>query len=257
MPLMLASFFLRTFGWEAGHHRYFAHRSFKTSRAFQCVLACLGASSGQRGPLWWAARHRAHHRHSDTPLDLHSPLHRSLWQAYLGWVLVQEHCDTPLDEARDFARFPELVWINRYHYLFPLGWLALVFALGEWTPWWGGGAGWPAVVWGFFVSNLLSLHGSLMVNAFAHGRRPGWFAYRSDDTRDGSLNHWPLCVLTLGASWHNNHHRFMNSARSGLRRWELDLAWLALRPLAAVGLVWDLREAPRQARRTALEDVSR
>jgi len=244
LALMLMGFYLRTFGWEGGHHRYFAHRSFKTSRAFQFVLACLGASSGQRGPLWWACFHRAHHRHADTPQDPHTPVGNGRMYAYLGWLFDKNNCDTNLDDAKELTRYPELVWVNKYHYLLPYLYLAGVYALGQWTPLFGGDAGIAAVVWGFFVSTLLSLQGSLLVNAFAHSPRPGWFTYRSYRTPDTSLNHWLLCLLSLGASWHNNHHRYMNSARAGFRWWELDITYLTLRALAAVGLVWDLREVP-------------
>jgi stearoyl-CoA desaturase (Delta-9 desaturase) len=251
--LLLAalSFYLRTFGWEGGHHRYFAHRSFKTGRIFQTVLACLGASSGQRGPLWWACHHRAHHRYSDTPRDPHTPVGKGRLYAYLGWIFDKQYCDTDLDEAKDFAKYPELVWINKYHYVFPYLLLAGLYALGRWTTLLGYDAGLAAVVWGFFVPTFVSLQGSLLVNAFAHGYSQdakGWFSYRSYRTSDTSRNNWLLSFISLGASWHNNHHRYMNSATTGFRWWELDITYLTLRVLAMLGLVWDLHRVPPHIR---------
>lgn len=244
--LAVLSFYLRTFGWEGGHHRYFAHRSFKTGRLFQAVLACLGASSGQRGPLWWACHHRAHHRFSDTPRDPHTPVGNGRFHAYVGWIFDKRYCDTDLDEAKDFSKYPELVWINQYHYIFPYMLLVILFVVGQWTSAFGRNAGFSTVVWGFFVPTFVSMQGSLLVNAFAHGyptKTRGWFSYRTYQTADTSRNNWLLCLISLGASWHNNHHRYMNSATTGFRWWELDITYLTLRILALVGLVWDLREA--------------
>lgn len=252
--LLLAalSFYLRTFGWEGGHHRYFAHRSFKTGRIFQTILACLGASSGQRGPLWWACHHRAHHRYSDTPRDPHTPVGKGRLYAYIGWIFDKQYCDTDLDEAKDFAKYPELVWINKYHYVFPYLLLAGLYALGRCTTLLSPDAGLAAVVWGFFVPTFVSLQGSLLVNAFAHGYPQGvrgWFSYRSYQTSDTSRNNWLLSLVSLGASWHNNHHRYMNSATTGFRWWELDITYLTLRVLALTGLVWDLHQVPAHIRK--------
>jgi stearoyl-CoA desaturase (delta-9 desaturase) len=244
LVLMGVSFYVRAFGWEAGHHRYFAHRSFKTSRAFQFVLACLGAASGQRGPLWWACFHRAHHRYADTLRDPHTPIGNGRLYAYIVWLFDKNNCDTDLDQAKDLVRYRELVWVNKHHYIFPYLSMAGVYALGEWTPLFGASAGIAAVVWGFFVPTLLSLQGLMLVSAFGHSLKPGCFAYRSYRTADWSVNNWLLCLLSFGASWHNNHHRYMNSARAGFRWWEVDLAYLSLRLLAMIGLVWDLHQVP-------------
>ncbi len=253
LSLMLVSWFVRTFGWEGGLHRYFAHRSYKTSRAFQLVLACLGAASGQRGPLWWAAYHRAHHRYADTARDPHAPRNKGRFYAYVGWLHDKRNCDTDLDAVRDLSRYPELVWVNKYHYLFPYLSMVGIYALGQWTDLFGRHAGLAAVVWGFFIATWLSLQGSLLINAFAHGPRPGWLGYRNFSTPDTSHNLWPISLLSLGSSWHNNHHRYMNCARAGIRWWELDLTYLTLKLLAALGLVWDLREVPEQEREEEVE----
>ena len=132
--LLLAAimYFARMFVLTAGYHRYFAHRSFKTSRAFQLVLAVLGETCAQMGPLWWAANHRLHHKHSDTDEDLHSPSRQGFWWAHLGWHMGGTNGETRVDKIADFASYPELVWINRREVaLIPAVVLALaIYAIG-------------------------------------------------------------------------------------------------------------------------------
>jgi stearoyl-CoA desaturase (delta-9 desaturase) len=242
---MLVGYFLRVFAWEGGSHRYFAHRSFKTSRTFQFLLAALSAAGGQRGPLWWAATHRKHHRTSDSADDAHSPVTHSFWHAHVGWLVDPQTVDTDLDAVRDLARYPELVWLNKYHWVFALAVLALVFVLGQFTALFGRpGLGVAALVWVFFLGTLLSLHASFAVNTLTHGRRVDRLNRRRFDTSDTTTNSVLLAIPTLGAGWHNNHHRYMNAARAGFYWWELDLTYLVLRLLACLGIVWDLHPVP-------------
>lgn len=233
--LLAATFFLRMFGMEGGYHRYFSHRAFKTGRAFQFLLAVLATSSGQRGPLWWASHHREHHRHSDAEGDVHSPRLRGLWRAHLGWLVEQDNVDTNLDRVPDFARYPELRLLNKLHYVPILLLLAALAIAG----------GWAAVFWGFFLSTLLVLHFTLAVNSIVHcaGR---WGGNRRYATEDASVNHAWLAVPTMGASWHNNHHRYGAAARAGFAWWELDLTYAVLKLLEACRVVWDLREVPAE-----------
>jgi len=111
----LAIYYVRLFFVSAGYHRYFSHRSFKTSRAFQFVMAFMATTSTQKGVLWWAANHRHHHRYSDTEEDLHSPTIFGFWWAHVGWILSDKYQETRIDLIRDFDRYPELRWLNRYH----------------------------------------------------------------------------------------------------------------------------------------------
>ena len=76
-----ALYALRMFALTAFYHRYFSHRTFSASRGVQFAFALIGASCVQRGPLWWAAHHRNHHRHADTALDPHSPTLRGFVSA--------------------------------------------------------------------------------------------------------------------------------------------------------------------------------
>ena len=215
----------------AGYHRYFSHRAYKTSRAFQLLLAILGETCVQRGPLWWAAQHRTHHRYTDTPKDVHSPVVRSLFWAHVGWLLVRK--TDGFDEAavHDLAVFPELRWLERHYVVVPAAMVLGLYAAG----------GIGLVVWGFLVSTSLLWHGTYCINSIAH--RYGSVRYA---TGDGSRNNWALALLTLGEGWHNNHHHFMSSARQGFFWWEIDVTYYVLRALAWTGLVWDVREVPKR-----------
>jgi stearoyl-CoA desaturase (delta-9 desaturase) len=219
----------RMFGITAGYHRYFAHRAYRAGRGFQLAMAFLGGTSAQKGALWWAAHHRDHHRWSDTPQDLHSPLRQGFWWSHVGWFLVRSHDRTKLERIADFARYPELRWLDRWHLVPPVT-LGLVLAAA---------GGLPALLWGFCVSTALLWHGTFFINSLAHviGRR-------RYETGDESKNSFALALVTLGEGWHNNHHFHASTANQGWFWWELDLSYAALRLLAMVGLVRDLRTPP-------------
>ena len=230
LALALGLYFGRMFFLTAGYHRYFSHRSFKTSRFFQFVLALGGQTCAQMGPLWWAANHRHHHKHSDEPGDLHSVRQDGFWWSHLGWHMAGGHTGTDLAKIADFARYPELRWLNKRS----VGLLPAI-ALGVICGLFGG---LPGVVW-FLVSTVLLWHGTFTINSLAHmiGRRR--FA-TTDDSRNSAV----LALITCGEGWHNNHHHYQSSVRQGFRWWELDPTYYILRGLAALGIVWGLREPP-------------
>jgi stearoyl-CoA desaturase (delta-9 desaturase) len=232
IDLMIAAglYALRMFGITAGYHRYFSHRSFKTSRAFAFVLAFLAQSSAQRGILWWAGNHRRHHRFSDTDKDVHSPLRHGFWHAHLGWFFTDAHRHTDPAAVPDLAKYPELVWLDRHPYLPAVLTGFLVWLL----------AGWSGLVVGFFWSTVALWHATFSINSLAHV-----VGSRRYVTGDQSRNNLWLALLTFGEGWHNNHHHFQSAARQGFRWYEIDLSYYALKALAAVGLVWDLRRPPR------------
>jgi stearoyl-CoA desaturase (delta-9 desaturase) len=218
---------LRMFGITGGYHRYFSHRTFKTSRVFQAMLAIFGLISFQKGPLWWAAHHRHHHRHSDEHGDLHSPgLQGFLW-AHMGWILTTEHDETDYDRIADYAKYPELVWLNEYNVVPGVVLGAVLFAAG----------GLPALVWGLFVSTVCTWHATFAINSLTH-----MFGKRRYATKDDSRNNWLLAIICMGEGWHNNHHYYKSATRQGFYWWEVDLTYYILRALAAVGIVWDLKE---------------
>jgi stearoyl-CoA desaturase (delta-9 desaturase) len=240
LALAAALYLVRMFAVTAGYHRYFSHRTYRTSRGFQLFLAVLGGMAAQRGVLWWAAHHRDHHRFSDGPEDVHSPLRRGFWWSHVGWILSRRHEATKLDRVRDLARYPELRFLDRHHYLPPtaLG-VALFLA-----------AGWPGVLWGFFVSTVALWHGTFAINSLTH-----LFGRQRYETGDGSRNSFVLALLTLGEGWHNNHHFYPASTAQGFFWWELDVSFLVLRVLSALRLVSGLRTPPSRILRRKPESV--
>jgi stearoyl-CoA desaturase (delta-9 desaturase) len=227
--LAIVLYVARMFGVTAGYHRYFSHRTYRTSRAGQFLLAVLAQSSAQRGILWWAAKHRHHHRHSDTEIDVHSPRQHGFWYAHLGWIFRKHHDETDYESVGDLARYPELVWLNRHKYL-PATVLAVACFLY---------AGWPGLVVGFFWSTVALYHGTFFINSLAHVH--GTVRYV---TGDDSRNNWWLAILTLGEGWHNNHHAYQRSTRQGFRWYEFDPTFYALTALSWVRVVWDLGAPP-------------
>jgi stearoyl-CoA desaturase (delta-9 desaturase) len=227
--LGFALYLLRMFAITAGYHRYFSHRAFRTSRAFQFVLAFLAQTSAQRGVLWWAAHHRRHHRYSDTALDPHSPARDGFFYAHVGWIFVPHNDPTDHAAVQDLGKFKELRWLDRNPYL-----PATLLAVATWLI-----AGWPGLVIGFCWSTVAVWHATFSINSLAHvsGRRR--FV-----TGDDSRNNWWLALLTLGEGWHNNHHACQVSTRQGFRWWECDLTYYALWVLSRLRIVWDLRAPP-------------
>src|ERR1700689_5232806 len=213
----------------AGYHRYFPHRAFRTSRIFQFGLAFLSLTSAQRGILWWAAKHRRHHMHSDTDADPHSPILRGFLYAHVGWIFVSRNDAIDYGLVRDLARYRELRWLERHSYL-PVAALAVL----TWLI-----AGWPGLIIGFCWSTVAVWHVTFSVNSLSHliGRRPSI-------TRDQSRNNWLLALLTMGEGWHNNHHAYQASVRQGFRWWQFDPTFQILRDLSWLGLVWDLHVPP-------------
>ena len=229
LVLGVACYVVRMFGVTAGYHRYFSHRSYRTSRVAQFLLAALAQSTWQRGALWWAAKHRHHHKHSDTPDDVHSPRHRGFVYSHLGWIFTAQHDATNYDDVPDLAKYPELVWLNRHDKIPGLLLAVAAYLVG----------GWPGLVVGFFWSTVLTYHGTFMINSLAHVHGKQRYV-----TGDDSRNNWWLAIITLGEGWHNNHHAYMASTRQGFRWWEIDPTYYALRALSWARVVWDLNEPP-------------
>ena len=221
---------IRMFGITAGYHRYFSHRSFKTSRGFQFFLAFLGQTSAQRGALWWAARHREHHKYSDTEQDIHSPVQHGFWYSHVLWIFSKHGRDANYSVIKDFRKYPELVWLDKWDRLPPFILAVLVWMV----------AGWSGLIVGFFVSTVILFHGTFTINSLSHviGKQPYI-------TGDHSRNNLLLAIITLGEGWHNNHHHFPSATPQGFRWWQIDITYYILKVLSIFRVVWDLRLPPK------------
>jgi len=245
VAVAVALYVVRMFAITAFYHRYFSHRTFKTSRVGQFLFAVWGNLAVQRGALWWASVHRHHHKHSDHEEDLHSPRLSGFWWAHIGWMTSSRNFPTAYDRIKDLSRFPELVFLNRFDLIVPIIFALGLYGLGGFigTVFPGSGtSGAQILVWGFFISTVVLLHATLFINSLAHT-----VGSRRYETEDDSRNSLFLALLTLGEGWHNNHHHCMHSARQGFYWWEIDITYYALRVLAALGVIWDLRPVPESA----------
>ena len=228
-------YLLRMFAITAFYHRYFSHKSFKTFRSIQFLFALLGATATQRGPLWWAAHHRKHHRHADQETDPHSPREGFLW-SHMGWFLSDKHYKADYSLVKDLSKFPELRLLDRFDILLPV--LLAVGFLEHNQPHLGTSGG-QMLVWGFFVSTVLLIHATLFINSMAHR-----FGKQRYNTGDDSRNNMLLALMTLGEGWHNNHHHYPVSVRQGFYWWEIDISYYFLKAMSMLGLIWDLRTVP-------------
>ncbi len=240
VALCVASYYVRMFAITAGYHRYFSHRSYKMNRLNQFLMACLGSTAMQKGVLWWAGNHRHHHRHSDQPNDIHSPIQQGFWWSHIGWVLSKDYVETRWELVQDLSKFPELRWLNRYHLVPGILYGVLFFLLG----------GWNGLVWGYVISTVLLWHGTFTINSLSHV-----FGTRRYRTSDTSKNNFLLALITLGEGWHNNHHCYMSSANQGFFWWEIDGSYYVLKIMSWFKLTYDLRKPPLKLLETKLLKV--
>jgi stearoyl-CoA desaturase (Delta-9 desaturase) len=227
--LAAVTYFGRMFFITAGYHRYFSHRSYRLNRFWQFVFAFMGTTCAQKGPLWWAAHHRDHHRFADTERDVHSP-RKGFWWSHVTWILCDRFNKADENNIRDFSKFPELRWLNSHDWVGPWVLGTTCFLIG----------GWSGLFVGFFASTVLLWHTTFTVNSLAHV-----FGRRAYDTPDTSRNTLLVALATGGEGWHNNHHRYPFAARQGFRWWQVDTTYYVLRALSWVGIVRDLRPVPR------------
>jgi stearoyl-CoA desaturase (delta-9 desaturase) len=229
LAICVTLYWLRIFAIGAGYHRYFSHRAYTTSRAFQFVLALMSQTTTQKSVIWWASKHRHHHLHSDTGEDVHSPRHHGFIYSHLGWIFARRHDGPDLAKVTDLTRYPELMWLHKYEQAPAIVLALLCFLI----------AGWSGLVVGFLWSTVLVYHATFCINSLAHvsGRK-------RYVTGDDSRNNWLLAVFTMGEGWHNNHHAYQSSVRQGFKWWEIDPTYYLLRALSWIGLVWGLKTPP-------------
>jgi len=244
--IAVASYFIRMFAITAFYHRYFSHRTFKTNRFWQFCFALLGTTSCQRGPLWWAAHHREHHKKSDTEEDIHSPVKNSFLWSHIGWFCCEKNFKTDYKAINDFAKYPELIFLNRFDMLAPFIYAIFMYYIGVVL---GGSflgleiTGGQAFVWGFLVSTIILFHATVSINSLAH-----IFGKRRFKTQDNSRNNFWLAIITLGEGWHNNHHYYPNSINQGFFWWEVDVSFYILKLMSWLGIIKDLKNAPKRVK---------
>jgi stearoyl-CoA desaturase (delta-9 desaturase) len=242
VAICVALYWLRMFAIGAGYHRYFSHRSYSTGRVLQFILAFLAQSSAQKSILWWAAKHRHHHLHSDSTQDVHSPRHKGFVYSHVGWIFARQHDVTDLVKVADFASFPELRWLHKFEVLPAVAIAVLCFLV----------AGWSGLIVGFLWSTVLLYHATFCINSLAHVHGRKRYV-----TGDDSRNNWLLALFTMGEGWHNNHHACQSSVRQGFRWWEIDVTFYILKALSWLGIVWDLKTPPEQVMRNEQQLGSR
>jgi stearoyl-CoA desaturase (delta-9 desaturase) len=246
-----ALYLVRMFAITAFYHRYFSHKSFKTNRVWQFVFAVLGNSATQRGPLWWAAHHRKHHKHSDEEADLHSPVKHGFWWSHMGWFTCDAAFKTDYSMVKEWAKFPELRFLNRFDILVPIILGVSLFGIGEALYYFSPQletSGAQLFIWGYCISTVLLAHGTFTVNSLNHT----WGKRRFKTSDDSRNNIW-LAIITLGEGWHNNHHRFPVSARQGFYWWEVDVSYYLLNLMSKLGIIWDLNPVPSRILKEGLD----
>jgi stearoyl-CoA desaturase (delta-9 desaturase) len=218
------------------YHRTLTHRALRMVRPLEYATAIMGALAFQGDPINWVATHRIHHAHADRRGDPHS-IRRGLTWAHVSW-LFRTNENIPTDQQA--KRYTPDLWPDpvyqalRYLYVpMQIGLAALLFVLG----------GWSWVVWGIFVRLVFTYHATWLVNSAAHA-----FGYRTYRTPDRSVNSWFVALVSWGEGWHNNHHAFPFSARHGLKWFEIDCTWWAIKLMAAVKLVDKVRVPTREMR---------
>lgn len=233
-------YFFRMFAITGFLHRYFSHKTFSTSRGFQFVMALWAATSVQRGALWWACTHRHHHKHSDEDDDKHSPVVDGFWWSHVGWITAKKNFPTDYNKITDLAKYPELVFLNRFDVLIPLLCAAGLFGVGAGLEALGHATNGPQLlVWGI-ISTVVLFHGTACINSLAHV----WGTKRFLTTGDESRNSFILTLITLGEGWHNNHHRYQATTRQGFYWWEFDPTYYGLKVMSWLGLIWGLKGVP-------------
>jgi stearoyl-CoA desaturase (Delta-9 desaturase) len=254
LGLMAGFYVLTCLGVTLGYHRMFTHRAFEASRAFRAVVAVVGSMAVEGSVITWVADHRKHHAFTDQEGDPHSP-HLSgpgfwggvkgLWHAHMGWLFESVGTADQERFAADLVRDRVLRVVDK---LFPL-WVLLSFAIPFALGWiFGGGivAALTALLWGGFVRVFLLHHVTWSINSICH-----FFGRKRFDIEDESRNVFWLAPLSMGESWHHNHHAFPTSAFHGLRWWErlTDPTGLLIALFEKLGLVWNVvRVSPeRQA----------
>ena len=218
-------------GITLGFHRLVTHRSFQTPKWLEYFLIGCGTLACQGGPCEWIGMHRIHHLHSDQTVDPHDS-NQGFWWSHLGWLLHHAPAEPEIPRfIKDIADDPVYQFFQKYFLLMQVALAVLLFLLG----------GWPFVFWGVFVRLVVVYHCTWLVNSATHK-----FGYRTYESGDRSTNCWWVALIVYGEGWHNNHHAFQYSARHGMQWWEIDVTWMTIQLLQALGLASKVKLVGKQ-----------
>lgn len=243
--LFVLFYYWHMFGITIGYHRLLSHRSFTCPKFIEYFFVLSGYLGFQSSPIWWSTIHRAHHRHSDTPLDPHSPRY-GMARAHLGWIFQSSYPDhiDPIKQAPDLTRDPLYRALdmgghpNAAHLLnsvIGFGFRVLLLVAFGWK-----------VALASTLAGLAAQQLPFLLNVVCHMPALG---YQNGLSKDDSVNIWWVAILTAGEGWHNNHHVEPGSAKSGVKKHEIDASWIVISMLAATGLA-SVRKSKRSAATT-------
>ena len=190
-------------GANVGLHRYFSHRTFKTSRFFEYVLAITGTLTSLGSIISWVAIHRYHHLHADTELDPHSPRHIGWWRAYsYDWNRAQ----ISKKFIRDLIGDPLITFCHKHYFKILFVYASMLALIDPWL-----------IVFAYAVPATGCLNGVSAVTVVGHIH-----GYVTHPVNDTSRNSWIACIFSLGEGWHNNHHAHPYQWQQGEQWWEID-----------------------------------
>ena len=233
IAVFAVSYVLHALGVTVGYHRLLSHRSFTCPKFVEYFWVLMGYLAFEGSPIWWATIHRAHHRYVDTPLDPHSPRY-GLHNAHFGWLTHRSYAShiDPGTQSKDLIDDPMYRFLEQGGKWWRAHTMAFVLSLGFRLIVWAC-FGWVAAL-ASLLAAIAVLQIPLMLNVICHIPKLGYKNFRC---LDDSVNVWWVAVLAMGEGWHNNHHVFPGSARSGLRTHELDVSWLVICTMRKLGLV--------------------
>jgi stearoyl-CoA desaturase (Delta-9 desaturase) len=242
---------LNMIGISVGYHRLFSHRTFKTSRAMEYTLGILAQMAALGSVLKWATDHRRHHALTDRPGDTHSPYYdghgepmsgfRAMYMAHFGWVLGESYTDLGV-YGKELIKDPVVQFCHRTRFLWFFISVAVLPAIWGWALVGTGQAIIGTVLIGGFLRSLAALHAILSLNSFGHT-----YGYQNFKGPQNSQNNWMVALATMGEGWHNNHHQYANAAYLRFRWYEIDFTGSVILLLEKLGLVWDVKRAPKFA----------
>lgn len=218
-------------GHSLGMHRRLIHRAFSAPRWFDYLVIHLGTIVGISGPLRllrthdtrdWAQRQaKCHDYFASAP-----PWYKDFWWQVFCTLELRDPPEVRVEPG--IEQDPVIVFLERTWMWQQLPWALAFYAVGGW--------GW--VFWGICSRVSVSVFGHWIIGYFAHNH--GDQDWHVDGAAVQGYNVPFTALLTMGESWHNNHHAYPGSAKLGLKAGQWDPGWWVLLLLRRLGIVSDL-----------------